>query len=195
MALDPRYAKARSALDGDYGLQISLAPAKDKAKLLRDMDRNTREALAANPDLWIPVAARAMYDAYRHDFVSADRRFRQVAALDKGMDPELRSKWANFEMLLGRVGKAVSLRQSNELIDPIQRNDPFRIYDLEMRGKYQDSIDLFRRLERNEHTGLAGFVFHASMSLLLSGREADAIRFVEEQGIAGVRRGFARHQG
>lgn len=182
VTLDPKYAKARAALDGDYGLQISLVPTMDKEKLLREMDRNTRTSLSANPDLWFPIAARGMFDVYRHDFVRADRRYRQVASLDKGIDPELRSKWANFEMLVGRVNKAVSLRSSNELIDPIQRNDPFRIYDLEMLGKHQDSIGLFRSLERKNQRGLGGFVFHAFMPLLLSGQESEAIRFTEEQG-------------
>jgi DNA-binding winged helix-turn-helix (wHTH) protein/TolB-like protein len=184
VALDPKYAKARAALDGDYGLQVSIAPTHEKPKRLAEMERTTSRALEANAGLWIPIAARGMYDVYRHDFVSADRRFRQVAALDKGIDPELRSKWANYEMLLGRVQKAVRLRRSNELIDPIQRNDPFRVYDFEMLGEYRQAVDRYLSLERKQQRGLGGFVYHAFISLLESGQESEAIRFAEQRGEA-----------
>jgi DNA-binding winged helix-turn-helix (wHTH) protein/TolB-like protein len=182
VALDPHYAKARAALSGVYGLQISLVPTKDKARLLTEMERSTRAALAANPGLWIPEAGRGMYDVYRNDLVSAGSRFERVASLDRGNDPELRSFVANFHMLLGRVRKAASIRQSNELIDPIQRNDPFRIYDYEMLGQYQQSIDLFARLERREQRDLDGFILHAYWSYKLLGRDADAARFAEQRG-------------
>jgi TolB-like protein len=178
--LDPKYAKARAALNGDYGLQVSQAPEGAKLAVLGKMDRDTRAALAANPNLWNPHAGRGMYHAYRHDFVAADREFQQVANLDKGNDPELRSFLANYQMLVGRVRKATSTRQSNELIDPIERDDPFRVYDLEMRGRFQDSINLFRRFERKGQAGVTGFVPHVFVELLLSGREADAMKFVEQ---------------
>lgn len=181
--LDPHYAKARNALYGDYGLQISYAPPGDKKRVMGELDVNTREALAANPDLWIPEAARAMYDVYRHDFVTADRRFARVLQLDKGVDPELRSKTANYHMLLGRVRKAVALRQSNQIIDPVQRNDPFGIYDREMLGQYRESIALFDRLDKQGgERSLAGFVSHAFWSRLLVGDEAEALAFARGHG-------------
>jgi hypothetical protein len=182
VALDPKYAKARAALDGDYGLPISLVPTTEKPALLARMDRTTLAGLAANPKLWIPIAARGQYDVYRHDFVTADRRYGEVAKLDRGNDPELRSKWANYEMLLGRVKKAAGLRASNELIDPIQRHDIFRVYDLEMQGKFAQSIEQFRRLERRNQPGLGGFAPHAFLSLLLSGDEAGGLALLENHG-------------
>jgi hypothetical protein len=102
--------------------------------------------------------------------------------LDLGLDPELRSKTANYHMLLGRVRKAVSIRQSNQLIDPIQRNDPFGIYDRLMLGEFQDAINHFTRLEQRDPQSVRGFVPHGFWSHNLLGKEAEALQFARQRG-------------
>jgi hypothetical protein len=93
-------------------------------------------------------------------------------------------------MLVGRVRKAVSIRQSNQLIDPIQRNDPFGIYDRLMQGEFEEAIDLFTRLKQRESQVVRGFVPHVFWSQILLKREADALQFARQSGWPQLAEGF-----
>ena len=183
--IDPDYAKALFGLATAYGNQVTLAPTPEEAnRLLARQDDASARTLAAKPDLWIGHVARGGYELNRKDFVAADRHMRRAEQLDRGNDPQTRTYLAVYSMQLGRVEKGVALRQSNEMIDPIYRNDPWKTFDLLMLGRYRDSIDLFERLDRSGRPGLEGFTFYTFFDYLLMGREEDAMKFAEQRGLS-----------
>jgi tetratricopeptide (TPR) repeat protein len=147
------------------------------------MDESSSRTLAANPDLWLGPIARGAYHLARIDLSAAERYMRRAAQLDRGDDPQLRTYLANFGMQLGRVQEAASIRRSNETIDPIYRNDPWKVWDLVMLGRYQDSIDLYARLSRIDQGSLQSFNFQTHFAYLLLGAEAEASEFAEQHDI------------
>ena len=178
--LDPDFVKALGSLSQNYGTRLSRLTTKEQAEeLFARMDDSSARALAARPDLWIGHVARGWIQRTHEDMAAAERHMRRAAELDNGNDPELRLNLAAYALNLGRLDEAVALHQSNELIDPIYRNEPWYVVDLMMLGEYQDSIDLFDRLARDGQENLERYAFHAFFAHLLRGPEDEAIEFAE----------------
>ena len=186
VALDPDFGKAIGGLALVYGNRIVAAGTKEQAEqLLAEMDAASARALAANPDLWFGQAARGWYFLSRRDFATAEKQMRRVAEFDPHDDPELRLHLLTYATHLGRLREAMSIRESRELIDPIYQRDPWKIFDLMMTGRYEDSIALFERLSRDEDRNVQAFAFSAYLSYLLAGREDEAEKFAEAYPFAG----------
>lgn len=184
VALDPHFVKGLVGLSQVYATRASLATtvAEGEAALAL-MDDSSKRALAADPQLAVGNAIRGWYLLMRKDMVGSDRFIRRAAALDSGNDPEVRTNLAIYGMYTGRASKAATIRQSNELIDPIYRNDPWKIFDLMMLGQYRQAVELFARLKRNDHPSLPAFQFHTYMAYLLMGDEAGAAEFARREGV------------
>lgn len=183
VALDPNFVK------GWFGLAALAEPGRTNApaeadRILRQRDEYSSKALAANPNHWLGQNSRGGYELARKNLAAAQRYFSRSAELDRGDDPQLRTYLANWDMIMGRVKRADTIRRSNEIIDPIHRYDPWRIYDFVMLRRYDDAIDLYTRLERNGSTALGGFARWVFFAHLLGRTEAEAVKFASRGGPA-----------
>jgi DNA-binding winged helix-turn-helix (wHTH) protein/TolB-like protein len=184
VAIDPHFVRGLVGLSQNRASRAGLvaSPAEAEAALVK-MDDSSARALAADPQLAIGHAIRGWYMLMRRDMVAADRFIERATELDPGNDHELRTNLAIYAFYTGRARKGASIRQSNELIDPIYRNDPWKIFDFMMLGQYREAIDLYAKLRRNENPSLPAFRYHAYMAYLLMGDEAGAADFARHENL------------
>ena len=177
IALDPHYVKAFTALSVLYGVRVERAPTAEQGRQL--LHASTQKAITANPELGAGYQARAWYYWHRRDLLAADRSMRRTIDLNTLHDPVVESELVPFSMFLGRTRKGMELSEAAETIDPIFRNEPFRIWGLVDERKYQEAIDQFDHLQAIGQGGPnpAESTFWAH--LLLHG-EADASQFAKQ---------------
>lgn len=178
--LDPGFVRAQVHLASSYGNRLPLARTKDEAdRMLAEMDQASRAALRVNPDIALSNVTRAWYHVTRKDLPSAERLMTRAAELDGGNDPQLRVALAQYAVTTGRNRKALSLTESQALIDPIYEQAPQKIFMLMMNGRYQESADLYDRLAADEQQNLQAQIYHAFWAKVLAGEEAKAVAFLK----------------
>lgn len=184
VAIDPHFVRGLVGLAQTYAGRASLAatPAEAEAALAK-MDEVTARALAADPDLALGINIRGWYYLMRNDIAAADRLIQRATELDPGNDPLLRTALANYAFYTGRATKGAAIRQSLEAIDPIYRNEPWKIFDLTTLGEYRQAIDLFAKLRRADHASLPAFQFHAYTAYLMLGDEGGAAAFARRENL------------
>lgn len=183
VALDPDFVMALSGLAYTYSNLAALSPPEEAERWLTMMDEVSARALAANPNIWAGHTARHGYEWVHRNFKASYRHREKAEQLSKGRDPQFINQMALNDTSLGRVRKAVITRRANELIDPIYIDDPWKVYDLMLASRFQDSINLYARLERQGRAGLQGFAYHAFWAHLLGGSEAGAADFARERNL------------
>jgi DNA-binding winged helix-turn-helix (wHTH) protein/TolB-like protein len=181
--LDPEFGKVLYGLAANYGTMALASSPTEAVRLLARQDEVSAQALAAHPDSWFGHMARVMFDGCRGNFRAVDEHMRRAAQLDSGDDPQLRAQLAASSIWFGRLQRALALRRSLAVIDPIYADAPVHVYDLMFAGRYQDSIDLHARLEREGDAGAAQFAYQVFFAHLLLGSEADAVRFAEQRNL------------
>jgi DNA-binding winged helix-turn-helix (wHTH) protein/TolB-like protein/tetratricopeptide (TPR) repeat protein len=182
--LDPDYVRAQASLANLDSVVLSIAPMLDDAavaRLLDEMDRASSRAVRQAPELVTGHGARAWYLLAKKDLPGAVREMEQVAALDRGNDPEFRTYQATFAQFLGRAQEALAIRRSSQLIDPAERNDPYLIVDLLMVGNYQAAVAQYDRLTADPANNLQPFVYHAAFAKIMLGQEREAIALLEQK--------------
>ena len=185
VAIDPHFVKGLFGLAQNFAVRSgNAATAAEAEAMLNAMDDSSRRAHEADPDLALGPMIRGFYLLMRRDVAAADKLMQRATDLDRGNDPHFLNNAAIYEIYTGRVKKGASIRQSNELIDPIYRNDPWKIFDFMMLGRYRDSVDLYAKIKRSGQPTLAAFPFHAFSSYLLLGDEAAALKFAEQENMS-----------
>ncbi len=141
VSLDPDYIKAWAELSYDYGVSLySRISRADAERLMAQLDHASSRARELNPQLWIGESARAWYDIANDDLRSAAARYRHIAQLDRGDDPDLRQTQAIFAQQLGRVREAGRITRSMALIDPIYRHSTYPFLVAFYSGRYEDAL-------------------------------------------------------
>ena len=187
VALDPHYGKALTALVVSDGVQANRAPTRREAlALLARMDEVTTRMVAANPDLWLTHVARGYYYANRRDFLAADASFRRAEDLNPGVGTGPWGEVGAWDLNMGRTRKALSLSESMEIIDPVYRRSPTRLWLYHMLGRHRDTIELYDWLAVNNPRSVAQGNPYAFWSHLLLLGEADAIEFARANNMSEV---------
>ncbi|HSG33266.1 MAG TPA: TIR domain-containing protein [Sphingomonadaceae bacterium] len=130
VALDPDFARGWEELSYVYGVSIYYARTEQELhETMAKLDRASARALDLSREIWNGLSARAWYDVARDDLRSAAEKYRQIAQLDQGEDPDLRSSLATFAIQLGRIREASEIRRSMALIDPYYRRETYGFAD------------------------------------------------------------------
>jgi len=195
LALDPDYIQALVAKSIYYDTQVNIRSGLTRQQalaLLTTADQTSARAVELNPDLWIGHYARAWYHFTRKDFPSAAASYQRMVELDRGNEPALWSAQASYHGFLGRTTRALALRDSVELADPMTRYDGGGIAALFARGRYREAIKLAEQSGAGDPVilqRLADRIFWAHLEL---GQEAEAVRFSEQHfpGLADGLRAF-----
>lgn len=180
LALDPDYIQALAFQSFRYQIRINSTPGLTRQQafdLLARMDESSKRALDANPSLWIGHATRGAYSLVRKDYGAAQRILRRLAEFDHGNEPGLRSTIAGLEGSFGRASKALELRDSAELIDPLGRYAGGKVWNLMVLGRGQEAIDLANTIAAGNPDALRSFSFDIWWSYLALGQEEEAVRW------------------
>jgi TolB-like protein len=176
IALDPGFVQAHAQLAATYGNRIWTARTKAELdRLVREMDAASAAALKSNPRIWNSAVARGWYYLTIKDLAATERMMQRAAALDKGIDPELRAALAQYAVTVGRSRKALSIINSRALIDPIYEHSREQIFFLMMSGRHRESTELYERLAKDEQQNLQAWTFHVFWARVLADGEDEAI--------------------